>query len=210
MIHAGEAVRDPEAGRADRGPQRAASSGSPRSWRKSSATARCAGIAQDVFRQLQDKAKIEIVWNEPAQRARMPGVAATVDGTQITIRELAEECIARHGQEVLEGVIGRKILEQACKRQNISRDGGGHRPGNRPLGGLPASRPSPTARPTLTPGWSWSRRNRACRWTFTATTWSGRRWRCKSSPATRSRSARKTFTRVLRPTSGRASAAWPS
>jgi parvulin-like peptidyl-prolyl isomerase len=78
-------------------------------------------VAQDVFRQLQDRAHIEIVdWNEPAKRARMPGVAAIVDATQITIRELAEECIARHGQEILEGAINRKILEQACKRQNIT------------------------------------------------------------------------------------------
>ena len=77
-------------------------------------------VAQDVFRQLQDKAKIEIVWNEPAKRLRMPGVAALIDATQITIRELAEECIARHGQEILEGAISRKILEQACKRQNIT------------------------------------------------------------------------------------------
>ena len=60
------------------------------------------------------------MWNEPAKRARMPGVAATVDGTQITIRELAEECIARHGQEILEGAISRKIIEQACKRQNVA------------------------------------------------------------------------------------------
>ena len=77
-------------------------------------------MAQDVFHQLQDKAHIEIVWNEPAKRARMPGVAAIVDATQITIRELAEECIARHGQEILEGAISRKILEPACKRQNVA------------------------------------------------------------------------------------------
>ena len=77
------------------------------------------GVAQDVFHQLQNKARVEIVWNQPAQRARMPGVAATADGTQITIRELAEECIARHGQEILEGAISRKLIEQACKRQNV-------------------------------------------------------------------------------------------
>ena len=37
----------------------------------------------------------------------MPGIAAVVDGVQITVGQLAEECIVRHGQEVLEGLIGR-------------------------------------------------------------------------------------------------------
>jgi parvulin-like peptidyl-prolyl isomerase len=78
------------------------------------------GIAQDVFHQLQAKAKVENVWNDAARRAQMPGVAAIINEAQITIRELAEECIARHGHETLEGVISRKIIEQACKRQNIA------------------------------------------------------------------------------------------
>jgi len=77
-------------------------------------------VAQDVFRTLQKNATIENVWNDPAKRAKMPGVAAKIDNDQIMIRELAEECIARHGREVLEGLISRKILEQACKKQGIT------------------------------------------------------------------------------------------
>jgi parvulin-like peptidyl-prolyl isomerase len=77
-------------------------------------------MAQDIFRELQAKTKVYNVWNDAAQQARMPGVAAVVNNTQITIRELAEECIARHGQEILEGAIGRKLLEQACRRQNVA------------------------------------------------------------------------------------------
>ena len=50
----------------------------------------------------------------------MPGVAATINGEPITIRELDEECMARHGQEILEGMISRKILEQACQKRNIT------------------------------------------------------------------------------------------
>lgn len=78
------------------------------------------GIAQEVFHQLQDKAKLEIVWTDPAKQARMPGVAATINGIPITVRELAEECIFRHGVETLDGVISRKILEQACKRRGVA------------------------------------------------------------------------------------------
>ena len=61
----------------------------------------------------------------------MPGVAATVYDDQITIRELAEECIARHGKEVLEGTINRTLIELECKKQGITVDGRRDRPGNR-------------------------------------------------------------------------------
>ncbi len=77
-------------------------------------------VAQDVFKRLQDSAKIEIVWNDRAKRERMPGVAAVVNGAQLAIGELAEECVARHGPETLEGMISREILEQACKKRGLT------------------------------------------------------------------------------------------
>ena len=81
-------------------------------------------IAQDVFRVLQDDAKkqqaIQIVWNDPVKRQKMPGVAATVYDDQITIRELAEDCIARHGREVLEGTINRTLIDLECKKQGVT------------------------------------------------------------------------------------------
>lgn len=79
------------------------------------------GVAQNVFKKLQDDAKgrIENVWNDPVKRERMPGVAAVVNGNQIPIGELAEECIVRHGHETLEGMISREILEQACEKRGI-------------------------------------------------------------------------------------------
>jgi parvulin-like peptidyl-prolyl isomerase len=79
-------------------------------------------VAKEIFERLQKDAKdkIEWVWNDPAQRRKMPGVAAVVLGSPITIRELAEECIARRGPATLEGLINRRILEQACRRQNVT------------------------------------------------------------------------------------------
>lgn len=77
------------------------------------------GVAQDVFKALQKNAKIENVWNDPEKRKRMPNVAAVVNGKQLPIGELAEECVARHGRETLDGVITREILEQACERRGI-------------------------------------------------------------------------------------------
>lgn len=80
-------------------------------------------VAQKVFKELQDAAMeqkaVQNVWNDRAKRKQYPGVAALVYDDQITVRELAEQCIARHGQEVLEGVISHKIVELECKRRSI-------------------------------------------------------------------------------------------
>jgi hypothetical protein len=50
----------------------------------------------------------------------MPGIAAVINGHQVTIRELAELCVDRHGEDVLEGTINRRLLEQALKRRNVA------------------------------------------------------------------------------------------
>lgn len=81
-------------------------------------------VAQEVFRDLQERARqanaIQNVWNDPVQRRKLPGVAATVYDDQITIRELAEQCVARHGREVLEGTINRALIDLECKRAGIT------------------------------------------------------------------------------------------
>ncbi len=81
-------------------------------------------VAQEVFRTVQDRAKkehaVRNVWDDPVQRRKMPGVAATVYDDPITMRELAEQCIARHGREVLEGTINRTLIDLECKKQGIA------------------------------------------------------------------------------------------
>ncbi len=77
-------------------------------------------VAQDVFHQLQANVKVENVWNDPVKQQQMPGVAATVNGTPITVRELDDECLLRHGRDTLEAMVSRKVLELACQRRNIT------------------------------------------------------------------------------------------
>jgi parvulin-like peptidyl-prolyl isomerase len=77
-------------------------------------------VAHEVLRELQDHANVQNLLTDPVQSRRMPGVAAVVDGRKITIRELAEACIERHGETVLEGTINRRLLEQALKRQKVT------------------------------------------------------------------------------------------
>ena len=47
------------------------------------------------------------------------GDCLVINGHKITVGQLAEECILRHGQEVLEGTINRKLIEMACEKQKI-------------------------------------------------------------------------------------------
>jgi parvulin-like peptidyl-prolyl isomerase len=74
--------------------------------------------ANDVFKQLQGEAQIENIYNDPVKRKQMPGVAAIINGHQITIRALADECLERYGDDVLEGAINRKIIDQAMRKRN--------------------------------------------------------------------------------------------
>jgi parvulin-like peptidyl-prolyl isomerase len=73
-----------------------------------------------VFKKLQDDSQVVNVYNDPNQRAKMPGVAATINGKTITIRDLAEACIDRHGEQVLDVMIHKKLLEQELKRKHLN------------------------------------------------------------------------------------------
>ena len=78
------------------------------------------GVAHDVFGRLQKDAHVENVFNDPAKSQQTPGVAAVINGQQLTLRELSEVCIDRHGSTVLEGAINHRLVEQACKKANIT------------------------------------------------------------------------------------------
>ncbi|MGD9636678.1 MAG: peptidylprolyl isomerase, partial [Pirellulales bacterium] len=77
-------------------------------------------VASGLFEQLQNSATIQNVWNNPQLRQQMPGVVATVNGQPIQYRELAEECLLRHGEEVLQVEISHLLLQQAITKQNVT------------------------------------------------------------------------------------------
>ncbi|RCS50538.1 peptidylprolyl isomerase [Bremerella cremea] len=76
--------------------------------------------AATVYEKLQANAQIENVYNDATKASRMPGVAAVLNGQPVSLRELQEECINRHGIEVLDGEINRKILQQELTRRQLS------------------------------------------------------------------------------------------
>lgn len=75
--------------------------------------------ANDLFQELQSQARVEIVYNDPAKSQQMPGVAAIINDKRISVRELADECIERHGEALLDGAIQRRIVEQALKNMKV-------------------------------------------------------------------------------------------
>ena len=75
--------------------------------------------ATEVFKELQKDAVVENVYNDPVASRRMPGIAAVINGHKISVRELAEECIERHGTEVLDGTVNRRLLDQAMRKQGM-------------------------------------------------------------------------------------------
>ncbi len=81
--------------------------------------AKLATAATQLFQRLQKDVKITNVINDPELSKQMPGVAAMVDNTQITKRYLAEECIVRYGNDLLETEINRTLLIQALQKQNL-------------------------------------------------------------------------------------------
>ena len=73
-----------------------------------------------VFKQLQEAATIDNVMNDPARAAAQPGVAALVNGQPVSIAEVKETCLDRHGREVVEVLVTRRLVEQALGKQNQS------------------------------------------------------------------------------------------
>ncbi len=77
-------------------------------------------FANTLFQDLQNSATVQNVWNDPQLRAQMPGVVATINGEPIRYQELAEECLLRHGERVLEVEISHLLLQQSLTKANLA------------------------------------------------------------------------------------------
>ncbi len=77
-------------------------------------------VAHDIFRELQERAVVKNVFNDPVLRTQMPGIAGIVNDHQVSIAELGEMSILRHGEEVLEGSINRRLIEQAVRKAKLT------------------------------------------------------------------------------------------
>ncbi len=87
--------------------------------------AKLTDAAANLFKQLQETTRVVNVINDSELSQRYPGVAALIgDQVQIKTLELAEECIVRYGQDVLQSEVDRTLLLQALKLANkqVSQD----------------------------------------------------------------------------------------
>ncbi len=72
--------------------------------------------SSEIFARLQKSANVINVLNDEKLRKQRPGVAALINGQRISTQQLAEECIARHGRDVLESAVNERLLKQALAR----------------------------------------------------------------------------------------------
>lgn len=82
--------------------------------------------ASEFFEKKKKEAQIDVLLgNSPEQQQKQqqwPGIAAVVNGKQLTLTQLADECMTRHGSDVLDGEVNRKILTQELNRKRLTID----------------------------------------------------------------------------------------
>jgi len=76
-------------------------------------------VSAEVFKDLQDRAQVNIIFGKPELYSQHPGIAAYLNGREISVNELAGLCVQKHGKEVLNDMINRLFIEQACRREGI-------------------------------------------------------------------------------------------
>lgn len=74
------------------------------------------GAANELFAQLQRDANVIKVIGDDELTQKYPGIAAIVNNQKITLAQLGAECVKRHGKDVLDGEINRKLLTQALSK----------------------------------------------------------------------------------------------
>jgi parvulin-like peptidyl-prolyl isomerase len=76
--------------------------------------------SQTIFERIKQESQLDLVFLDPQRRAQEPGVAARINGRDLTTAVLAEECIVRHGKEVLDALIGRMLLVQKMEKAGVT------------------------------------------------------------------------------------------
>jgi parvulin-like peptidyl-prolyl isomerase len=75
--------------------------------------------ATKLFSKLQQDANVTKVLGDENLEKQYPGVAAIINGQKMTVAQVAERCLKRHGATVLDGEINRKLLMQALKKTRL-------------------------------------------------------------------------------------------
>ena len=77
------------------------------------------GMAETVYKSLREKAEVTLVYNKPELAAQYPGVAAILNRQSIPMQRFDEACVKRHGVQILEGEINRKLIAGALTKARL-------------------------------------------------------------------------------------------
>lgn len=76
--------------------------------------------AAGLFETMQEQSQIVNVINDPQLSQQMPGVAATVNGRQVTLDQVKEECLKTFGTDVLKSEINRMLIRQRLQQEGLA------------------------------------------------------------------------------------------
>ena len=77
------------------------------------------GMAESVYTTLRQSSGVIVVHGNSELEAQYPGVAAIVNKQSIPMQRFDEACVKRHGGQILEGEINRKLIEDALKKSGF-------------------------------------------------------------------------------------------
>lgn len=77
------------------------------------------GMAESVYTTLRQSSGVIVVHGNAELEAQYPGVAAIVNKQSIPMQRFDEACVKRHGGQILEGEINRKLIEDALKKSGF-------------------------------------------------------------------------------------------
>lgn len=75
--------------------------------------------AETVYGSLRQSSQIVMVYAKPELQAQYPNVAAIVNGQSISMQQFDQACVKRHGSQILEGEINRKLIEVALTKAQL-------------------------------------------------------------------------------------------
>ena len=76
-------------------------------------------VANDIFLELQEKAQVNNILNDPENASKCPASRQLSTIKRSPCASWPKSAIKRHGNQVLEGMINRILIEQACEKHNI-------------------------------------------------------------------------------------------
>ena len=77
------------------------------------------GMAESVYTTMRRSSKVIVVHGKPELEAQYPGVAAIVNNQSIPLQRFDQACVKRHGAQLLDAEINRKLIEESLKKAGL-------------------------------------------------------------------------------------------